>query len=98
MIKNLLESCWSCSNEFNKLLWILLLSPISEDSRSLFVQLCELIPGIGLIPSILGTELPLYYIMNEMITVKAFVVTPSWNVRNFGHLCFFMMIFIAQFI
>ena len=21
-------------------------------------------------------------------TVKAFVVTPSWNVRNFGHLCF----------
>ena len=24
----------------------------------------------------------------ESITLKAFVVTPSWNVRNFGHSCF----------
>ena len=32
------------------------------------------------------TEISHGYIKD--ITVKVFVVTPSWNLRNFGHLCF----------
>ena len=80
-------------NVINDIFWTMLIFNISKSTWYYLIRTKnkiydETISKENIYKDIFGFNKNKMNLISEYITVKAFVVTPSWNVRNLGHLCF----------